>query len=272
MKKTLLILSILFLFTLSSSAAEAVSPTVTETVSPTKAKVSPTSGNKVLGEKLDEQINELKEKIASRVSELKLVEKRAIIGVVSEVTTNKITLTDIAGKTRHIDVDEITKFSSPGVKGSFGLSDITKGTRISALGLYNKQSKRILARFIEVTVTPQFVSGAIFSIDAKNFQLMMTTEDQKKIKIDIVTTTKLLSYSKGEELTKLGFSKLKVGDRINVIGYFDKKDKSMIVASRLIDFLDLPKNPKVIVAQPTVEEEDVVVSTGSGKKLTPIKN
>lgn len=243
-------------------------------MSPT-AKASPTgstpSSNKVLGEKLDKQINDLKDKIASRVSELKLVEKRAIIGTVSEVSANKITMTDIAGKTRIIDVDEITKFSSVSQKG-FGLSDLKKGTRISALGIYNKQSKRILARFIEVTVTPKFVSGAIASIDKKNFQLMMMGEDQKSIKIDIVTTTKMYAYTKELGLTKTAFSKLEVGDRINVIGYPDKTDKSMIVASRLLDLIDLPKNPKIIVAEPTEVETTITPSTGNGKKLTPIKN
>jgi hypothetical protein len=279
MKKTLFILSLTILFFLSSHDVQALTPTptksgstVSNTTTPaTTPKSSPTSSTNPVGEKLDKQINELKEKIASRVSELKLVEKRAIIGTVTEVSANKVTLNDSEGDKRIIDVDEITKFTAPS-KASFGLSDLTKGTKISVLGIYNKQSKRILARFIEQTVTPTYVSGAIVDIDSKNFQLVITTEDQKKIKIDIGSTTKILAYTKKDDLGKYGFTKLEIGDRVNVIGYPDKKDKNMVVADRIIDFLDLPKNPKVIVAKPSpTEAAEPVTSTGSGKKLTPIK-
>src|SRR5258708_7860223 len=76
---------------------------------------------------LDQQMNALKERIASRVAQLKLVEKRGSIGTVSDLSETQITTTDNAGNINYIDVDELTKFSSPDVKGSFGISDIAKG-------------------------------------------------------------------------------------------------------------------------------------------------
>ena len=57
--------------------------------------------------------------IASRVAQLKLVEKRGIIGEVTESTNVQITVTDSQNNTRFIDVDELTKFSDPNTKGSF---------------------------------------------------------------------------------------------------------------------------------------------------------
>ena len=79
MKKLLFLVTVLFFFT-NTSSAFAVSPT------PAKLKTASTSANKEgLDEKLNEQINNLKEKIASRVSELNLVERRGMIGVVTEV-------------------------------------------------------------------------------------------------------------------------------------------------------------------------------------------
>ena len=278
MKKIFASFISLFLVVLFVNQAQAVSPTTALKTTPTvTSKVTPAptkSDTETLGkEKLNEQINELKEKIASRVSELKLVEKRGQIGVVSEISANKITLTDLSGKTKFVDVDEITKFSSS--QKNFGISDLTKGTKISVLGIYNKQSKRILARFIEITVTPTYISGAISEIDDKKNILTIMMEDEKTVKIDIVTTTKILAYDKTDGLLKYGFSKLEVGDRVGVIGFPDKKDKSLITGTRVIDLAILPKNPKVIVKQPspTAEEEpDITPSVGGGKKLTPIKN
>src|SRR5438874_1521245 len=127
-------------------------------VTPANAAPSASSSaDQTIGQKLDEKINELKTKIASTVASLNLVEKRCIIGVVSETTTSQITITDIEGNTRFADVDEITKFSSSSAKGPFGLTDLTKGTRVRVLGTYNKDTKRILARFIDVTVDPVFL-------------------------------------------------------------------------------------------------------------------
>src|SRR5579859_2417101 len=75
----------------------------------------------------EEQINNLKERIASRVAQLNLVEKKGIIGTVSDVSETQLTITDMKGDNRIVDVDELTKFSSPSAKSTFGISDITKG-------------------------------------------------------------------------------------------------------------------------------------------------
>jgi hypothetical protein len=260
MKKQLfIIISVLLLAFPASVAAQ------TSTPSPTKPEPSVTA-NETLDKKLSEQIKNLQEKIASRVSELNLVERRGMIGVISEVSGNKITLTDIAGKTRFVDVDEITKFSSVSAKGSFGLSDLKKGTRISTLGLYNKQSKRILARFINTTVDPIFINGAISNLDSENFYATITTPDGKQIKLDVQTTTKTVTYDE-DGLTKAGFSKLEIGNRVAAIGFPDKKDPNLIVANRIVVLPTLAKNPKIIISMPSPTEE--ITPTKAVKKVTP---
>lgn len=232
-------ISILLFLALAVRSYAATSPTPKPTAVPTK---------ETLNQKLSEQINQLKEKIASRVSELNLVEKRGIIGVVVEVSSDKITLKDIQGNTRFIDVDEITKFSSASNK-SFGISDLSKGTRISALGLYNKQSKRLLARFISASVDPTFINGTINDIDNKNFYITVTTKDNKQVKLDVQTSTKLLSYDKDNVLVKYGFSKLEIGDRVAAIGFPNKKDASFLVPSRIIDLVNARSNPNIVIPQ-----------------------
>src|SRR5579859_6721935 len=131
-KKTLITATILFLLTANSAIAAAPTPTPTSTA-------------------LNSQINQLKDKIANQVSKLKLVEKRGIVGSIETVSNNQITLTDIQGNLRYVDVDEITKFSSVS-NSSFGLSDLKKGMLVRVLGIYNKDSQRILARYIDAEV------------------------------------------------------------------------------------------------------------------------
>ena len=58
-----------------------------------------------------QQINDLKDRIASRVAQLKLVERRGVIGTVTAVSDTQLTLVDTNDNNRFIDVDELTKFS-----------------------------------------------------------------------------------------------------------------------------------------------------------------
>ncbi|HUQ85479.1 MAG TPA: DUF5666 domain-containing protein [Candidatus Limnocylindrales bacterium] len=251
-----------------------------QTLTPKPSVISPTVSEK-LNEKLNTQINKLKDKIASRVSELNLVEKRGTTGVVTEVSTNKITLLDIQGNTKLIDIDEITKFSSSFAKGTFGLSDITKGTKINVLGLYNKQSKRILARFIRTAINPEFLSGTISDIDQKNFTISVATEGKKTQKVDIGTTTKISSYSSDGTTAKITFAKLSSGERVLVLGFPDQTDNTLLVASRVAVLPELPKDPRIeiTITQPTPTASPTAtlrrtapvapVVTSSVRRLTP---
>ncbi len=269
--KKLLIIILLTILLIPSTAA----PALALTASPTTQSAS-AAAEKSLSEKLNKQISQLKERIASRVAELNLVEKRGIIGTVTETSADKITVTDLAGKTRIIDVDEITKFSSPSAKNSFGISDLTKGTKISILGLYNKQSQQILARFIDSFVTPVFLSGRIADLDKKNYTVMLISEDKKETLVDIQTFSTISSHSKEDGISKLGFSKLNIGNRIMVTGFPGKNNPTLLVASRILVFSDLPKNPKIIVPEPSEEitssptpAPKTTTPAISGKKLTP---
>lgn len=261
MKNLKHIFTILLFLILNTTAANAATPTPAPT-----SQTSPTS--EALNTKLNNQINQLKDKIASRVSELNLVEKRGIIGSVSETSSTQITLTDQSGNPRIIDVDEITKFTSS-AKSSFGLSDLTKGNKISVLGLYNKQSKRILARFIQTSVNPVFLTGAISEIDSKNIMLKIVSVDKKEIKIDVIqTSTKILESSKEEELAKILFSRLNTAERIYVVGYPDKKDSSLIVSSRIIVFPSVAKNPQISIQTPTPTLSPTVTGSQSSASAT----
>jgi len=218
-----------------------------------------------------QQIDDLKTRIASRVAQLKLVEKKGIIGTVTDATNSQITLTDINGNIRFIDVDELTKFSNPSITGtSFGISDINKGMTIGVLGLYNKQSRRILARQISVLTIPKILIGAVSSVDNKNFNFYIVSEDNKKTFIDVETITKTYSSNTGSPFVSAGFSKIKIDESVVIIGFPDKQNPDHIIASRVLLFPDVPKNPKINYIPALNPGTSITPSTGSGRKLTPI--
>lgn len=178
--------------------------------------------------------------IASRVAQLKLVEKRGIIGTVTNSTNTQITLTDIQNNTRFVDVDELTKFSSPKSKGAYGISDIKKGTTLGILGLYNKESRRILARFVTVITLPEVIRGAVASVDNKNFTVDIAITDGKSSTIDIDYTTTTYSYTSSGGYVRSGFSKIKEGYGIIAVGSIDPKNENKIIADRVVIFPEIP--------------------------------
>lgn len=245
MKKIIFLLLAFFIFPTFSLAQTKTTPT-------------PTSTN------LQVQVDELKNRIASKVASLNLVEKKGILGTVTDVSDSQITLSNVNGKTRIVDVDELTQFSSSG-SNTFGISDIKKGMFLGVLGLYNKDSERTQARIIEEEdPLPNFIYGAISLVDSKNYTLTIVKENGATNLVNVETITKTYSFS-DDTLLKSGFSKIKQAETIIVVGYFDKQNKNEIIASRIILFPDIAVSPKINLSQPLVTP-----STGSGKILTPI--
>lgn len=235
MKKIAIILSIVLTTLLSTVQVFAATAT---------SSATPTTDPNLLN-----QINDLKEKIASKVAQLNLVEKRGVIGTVVDVNSTQITLNDTRNNTQFIDVDEITKFSDDN-GNTIGISDLSKGTVVSVLGLYNKDSQRILGRFVDEVTLPVYLNGTISSIDRINGQFYIIGSNQKKILIDVEAFTKTYSFTQLTDLARSGFSKLSAGDRVFIMGYPDKTTPSMIVANRIIQLLDVAKNPSVDINEP----------------------
>jgi hypothetical protein len=205
--------------------------------------------------------------IASKTAQLNLVEKRGIIGTVTDSSSTQITLTDLNGNIRFVDVDELTKFSSPS-SNSYGISDITNGTLLGVLGLYNKQSQRILARDVNVeSPFPTVIYGTVSDVDKTNYELTIAKENGQKVVIEIQDITRTYSFSAGT-LNKSGFSKTLNSETAVAIGFQDKQDTKKILGTNVILLPDIQTNFALNLgssASPAVPP-----STGSGMKLYPI--
>ena len=213
------------------------------------------------------KIDDLKERVASRVAQLNLVEKRGIVGTVTDVSGNEITLSDSSDNTRFVDVDELTKFSSE--EKNFGISDIEKGNGLGVTGLYNKDSRRILARFVNKITLHTLVVGVVSKINSDDFSLLIKSRENKEFAVDVETLTRTFSYEDGD-LVKSGFSKIKVGENIVIFAFVSSGDDDKLTASKLFHFPGIPPDPNIPIVQEIIPQTTTVPSTGSGKKLTPL--
>ena len=243
--KKLILVSLLILLVISNN----LQPVDAATPTPAKEKAastpSPSPSNSEIPKSTDiEKIQRIKDLVASKVAELNLVEKRGIIGTIREVTNMKIAITDIKGSIRQIDVDELTKFNI--TKSSSGISDLEKGKMYAFIGLYNKDTKKLLARVINNTNSiPVHFEGAVTSIDSKKYQLTAVDQKGTKRKIDIESSTKTTLADSEGDLTKSGFSKIETNKRILAIGFADQKDKDLITALRIIHFENIPPSKEM---------------------------
>jgi len=205
MKK--IIFSLLIIVALSIyavSKAVAISPTPSKAATPLSTRRSTPSPTAT---REDKQIEKIKDLVASKVAELKLVDKRGMVGKVKTSSDSQITATDFSGKEIKVDVDELTKFNSSD-KDSFGISDVKNGDVLSIIGLFNKDTERLLARFISyATNIPENVEAVVTDKDAANFSLTIATTDGRKMTVDIESSTKTESYEDGDTI-KSGFSKI----------------------------------------------------------------
>lgn len=266
MKKTISILYFLIFSLLFSNVAFAITPT------PTPAPTTKPTDKPSIGDELEKKIQtDIINKVASKVAELKLTEPKGVIGTVQDISDSQITIENLKGDLQIIDVDEFTKFASPSAKDSFGISDIKKSITLGILGRYNKESKRILARFVNVQIIPTSLHGAVTAVNSNDFFFYVVDTSGQQTRVDVETVTKNLSISKSGTQAKAGFSKITPGMHIIVTGFKDKTNKNDIIASRILIFPDFPKDPRIPQVAPAIAPQDTVIpSTGSGKKLTPI--
>lgn len=207
-----------------------------------------------------DRIEKIKELVASRVAELKLVEKKGFLGTVKESSNTQIIIDDNKGTQRIIDIDELTKFEDSSNK-EFGVSDLKKGDLVSVIGLYNKDTKRLLSRLItKVKSLPSQFDGIVVSLDSKGFEIETVNEAGEKKTVEIERTTKTSLYSTSEGFVKSGFSKVEDGQRILVSGFFDTQDKDILIASRLIHFEDVPPSSSMKNFQVAGEIKDTTTS------------
>lgn len=229
--KSLPIFLLCFLFLFTQTVLYAALPPAS---SPSAAPTEPPETREV------ERIERIKEMVASRAAELQLVDKKGIMGIVQGVSNTQITLTDIRQNTRIVDTDELTKFQDgPLSSKSFGISDIKKDDLIGAVGLYNKDIKRLLSRVvIKIKPGPIMFIGNVTQKDPKEFTLIVAGDKTKIKTVGIEISTKTRMYTQEGTLQKSGFSKILVGQRVYVVGTQDPKEQNTIDASRIIHFED----------------------------------
>lgn len=178
----------------------------------------------------------LKEKLEEKVLELRDKAKRVVVGRVKEITADNVIL-DRGGASEKVKLErEVTDFYEVAARdlSKISIDDVNKGDLltvfVSEIGgeeksytVYKEEDKSLLA-------------GKISGIDKNNYQISVINFDKTTTAVDIETSTVQEVFNrKTKTKEEYGFSKLTIGDYIYAIltlrdGSSGSLDEYLVVA------------------------------------------
>lgn len=237
-KYGIILLSVLLLNNILLSQALAVTSTSTKSATPTLRDAGPTDSSSDSSSVINKlrQIEKLKDKIATKVAELREKDKTGISGTVKKIENSTITLSTGEGEKKISYADDIVlyQFIKDG-RTEQKMSKIKAGNYISVIGIFNEDKSLILGKIIYIEEPSITFFGKIADIDRDNYTLTVKTKDASEI-VDIETTTRIFTYGASGKIDKGGFSKLAVGDPIHVVGTARLKESNKVTGGKLYTF------------------------------------
>lgn len=191
-----------------------------------------------------QKIEDLKERIATKVAQLKTTQPRAVYGTVKTVSITSFT---VETPTRDLKIElteDITVIQYlKGKRTTLALEDIAKGDTVVVFGQFDTTLDLLTARIVFIQgALPEYAAGTVTARDDKEFTLTVTTPESQNFIIDIEKTTKTLLWDKEKkELAKSSYSKIATGSAIHVIGSAVPKEERRISADRILNLGSLKK-------------------------------
>jgi len=226
-------------------------------------EATPTPGENIIQKKIDD----LKERLATRVAELKTQNKKAFYGVIKEKNEGKITVSN-GDVNMTVTYDKDAKISVRTIAGKKTDTDdkmLTVGSNVAAFGTLDLDQKTILAKYLLVHDQPIAIIGTVKSVDTKIGSFVITGADgETTLEYEISTKCRMWD---GDALISCGLSKVKPTDIVMVRMTGDTKaDKG--VALRIV-LLPTQATPDAVSPSPTAKVTSAATSPTSKPTTKP---
>lgn len=195
------------------------------------------------------QIDDLKERLATKVAQLQQLQRRAIFGTVKAITLTNFT---VETKTKDFKIelpDEIKIYQNiSGKRTILSIDDLAKGDVVTVFGNYDTTLDLLKAKviFIQGKILTR-INGTIKEIDKADFSFTLMTPEGTTYIVDIENFTKTFTWEKDKGLVKSGFSKINSGDIVHVLGLPVPKKDNRLSAYRIVDLGDLTGKSLIVV-------------------------
>lgn len=198
------------------------------------------------------KIQNLKEKIATKVAEIRQKEKAGLYGIIKKIDNISVTLAT-KNQDRSVTLPEDTIYFSltDGTKKESSFKNLKEGNAITILGYYDEGKTVLSSKYIFLEKPKSHLTGKIADIDKTNYTLTLK-DPQGSTVVDIENYTKMVNFSREKGIQKIGFSKLKIGDNIHLIATPNAKDEKRAAALRIITLsFNPPQTPTPTLSKGT---------------------
>lgn len=230
----ILTLIILLIFTGFITNTFAQSPTLKLKVTPTpkEATVTPSDSDSLI-QKL-KKIEDLKEKIATKVAQIRENDKIATFGSIEKITDSIITLV-FNGEKKTISYSEDTVVYSllEGPKIEVTIKKLAPQSQITVLGYQSADNRSISAKYIYLEKRNIRLKGKITDKDKDNYTVTVSDNTGKYL-VDIEIFSKLYKMYKEGNKIKWGFSKVNIGDYVYTAGFENQKEENRFSANYML--------------------------------------
>lgn len=187
------------------------------------------------------KIDQLKEKIASKVAEIQNENNFGVSGYIDNIKNNLISINNDLGENYQIKTDEvITKYYQVinNKRREIELKEIEKGDFIIVTGIID--GNQVEANNIYKDENFSIQAGQTIEINKNEYWIKVNTLEKEAIILDIETyTKKFLLNIKDYQLEPVGFSKIKEGD--SIVFVIKKTSNKQISRASVIKMIIIPQ-------------------------------
>jgi hypothetical protein len=184
----------------------------------------------------EKEVEILKEKIASKVAQIRQENNQAVSGKIINLSENQIEIKDNNDKKILIKLDPtLTKYYriKNNQKKEINFSDLEKNNYVVVSGITTDKGINANLIFVDEKYLVEF--GRVIEINKDSYWLKINTITNENIILDIETyTEQLILNIKDLQLEKTGFSKIKEGDMINFVAKDEKNENNHFSAQKII--------------------------------------
>ena len=213
MKKRLILIAVLFICFSNFADAQ----TEPDLPSPTPTEVQE------IKDELKNKINDLKERLATRVAEIReQVKEKDEVSLILENNERKTTVA--------YDDETTIEQNINGKISQTETSNLKVGANAVAFGILDIDQKTLVAKKIIIKTAPLFSVGKVAETDTNKGALSIKEPNGSSSSFDYEIKTKCLLWVTGtQKLTSCGLSKIKVGDFAVIRGEANKDNSFTIL-------------------------------------------
>ncbi len=275
MKKIFCILSIATWLQIVLWIPSALAATTTPPPATAKPKITLTTAppSAQEAEKL-KQIEDLKDRLATKVAQLRQKQKKAIAGNVKTISIASVTI-ETPTKDIKVDLTDELKVIQylKGKRTILKTDALAKNDPVVVFGEYDLTLDVMSPKVILIQSPANLLNktGTIIDIDRTNFTLTLITPENQEIIIDIEKSTRTDNAGTGGLIEKSGFSKLNIGDTIHLLTTLNAKLANRFSARRILNLGNITgaKTPAPTLS-PTLEASaSAAPKNPAAPKITP---